>query len=147
MRLPCRMKQLVLPALFAASLSLTASLTAQVGGDGTGAQRATEQAAQNRIFDLDGDGKVSDIEYETVLRWELLNPDYKLTKKERKALEKRRAAEKKAEVARWDLNGDGKLDAEENRRRLEFYEKQARAQKKTREQSELDKPMMSYMGK
>ncbi|MBS0659898.1 MAG: hypothetical protein JSR82_16790 [Verrucomicrobia bacterium] len=136
------MKRLVFPALFVVSFAWLAPLSAQER-----AEAASRQAAQNRVFDLNGDGKITDDEVDAVVRWELLNPEYKLSRKERKALEKRRAEEKKAEITKWDLNGDGKLDAAENKRRLEAYERLARAQKKSKEQSELEKPMMGYMGK
>lgn len=134
------MKRLVLPALFALSTAFLLPVSAQEQ-----AEAASRRAANNRIFDLNGDGKITDDEIDAVVRWELLNPEYKLSRKEKKALEKRRAEEKKAEIAKWDLNGDGKLDAAENKRRLEAYERLAKAQRKSKEQSELEKPMMGYM--
>ncbi len=139
------MKRYLPFALFLGLAALAPSARAQQGGDGSGAQGQVDQARRNSVFDLDGDGKITDDEVQRVLRWQLQNPDAKLTKKERKALEKRRQEERAAEIRKWDLNGDGKLDEFENRRRLEAQEKERRSQKKTKEQAELSKPMIGYL--
>ena len=99
------------------------------------------------MADLDGDGKVSEAEAETYMRWQAMNPGAKMTKKERKTLAKKAEEERKAEIKQYDLNGDGKLDAYENKLRLEDQERKRKAQKKSKESQELSKPMIEYLGK
>ena len=66
---------------------------------------------------------------------------------ERKALAKRLEEERKAEIRKYDLNGDGKLDEHENKLRIEDQERKRKAQKKSKESQELSKPMIEYLGK
>ena len=139
---------LVMPALALASCVLLASAASAqdgLGGTGAYAERQMQKQQDVAVFDVNGDGKVTPEEIETVMRWRLSNPDLKLSRKERKALEKKRAEEKREEIRKWDLNGDGKLDAYENKRRLEAQERARRAQPRSKEQAELSKPMMDYM--
>ena len=119
---------------------------AQGGVDGKGAEAARQKQRDYEAFDLNGDGIISDYEVETVLRWRLMNPELKLTKKEKKALAKKAEEERKAEIKKYDLNGDGKLDDHENKLRLADQEKQRKAQKKSKESQELTKPMIEYLG-
>ena len=120
---------------------------AQGGVDGRGADEARNKQRAFEAFDLNGDGIISDYEVETVMRWRLMNPELKLTKKEKKALAKKAEAERKAEIKKYDLNGDGKLDEYENKLRLADQEKQRKTQKKSKESAELSKPMIEYLGK
>ena len=138
----------VVPAValaFCAFLTPAASAQDGLGGTGAYAEQQTKKQREIEVFDVNGDGKVTPDEIETVMRWRLSNPDLKLSRKERKALEKKRAEEKREEIRKWDLNGDGKLDAYENKRRLEAQERERRAQPRSKEQAELSKPMMDYM--
>jgi hypothetical protein len=117
------------------------------GGSGQFIEEAAQKRRQLEAMDLDGDGKVSDYEVETFIRWQAMNPGAKLTKKERKALAKKAEADRKAEIKKYDLNGDGKLDDYENKLRLADQEKKRSAQKKSKESEELAKPMISYLAK
>jgi hypothetical protein len=117
------------------------------GGSGQFIEEAAQKRRQLEAMDLDGDGKVSDYEVETFIRWQAMNPGAKLTKKERKALAKKAEADRKAEIKKYDLNGDGKLDDYENKLRLADQEKKRSAQKKSKESEELAKPMISYLSK
>ena len=117
------------------------------GGDGSAARAQQQKNEQFKAFDLNGDGIISDYEIATVLRWQLMNPEMKLTKKERKALAAQMAAERKAEIKKYDLNGDGKLDEYENKLRLADQEKKRKEQKKSKESQELSKPMIVYLAK
>jgi EF hand len=116
------------------------------GGSGQFVEEAAQKRRALEAADLDGDGKVSDYEAETFLRWQAMNPGVKLTKKERKALAKRAEEERKAEIKKYDLNGDGKLDDYENKLRIADQEKKRKEQKKSKESQELSKPMISYLG-
>lgn len=132
--------------IFCGSLLVAEGVRAQ-GGDGSAARAQQQKNEQLKAFDLNGDGVISDYEIETVLRWQLLNPEMKLSKKERKALAARMAEERKAEIKKYDLNGDGKLDEHENKLRLADQERQRKAQKKSKESAELSKPMIEYLAK
>ncbi len=132
--------------IFCGSLVVADGVRAQ-GGDGSAARAQQQKNEQLKAFDLNGDGIISDYEIETVLRWQLLNPEVKLSKKERKALAARMEEERKAEIKKYDLNGDGKLDEYENKLRLADQEKQRKAQKKSKESAELSKPMIEYLAK
>lgn len=143
-----KMHRWVPPILFVCGCLLAADCAqAQLGGDGTSAQAQQRKNEQLKAFDLNGDGIISDYEIETVIRWQLMNPEMKLTKKERKALAARMEEERKAEIRKYDLNGDGKLDEYENKLRLADQEKQRKAQKKSKESAELSKPMIEYLAK
>ncbi len=116
------------------------------GGSGQFIEEAAQKRRALEAADLDGDGKISDYEADAFFRWQAMNPGSKLTKKERKALAKIAEAERKAEIKKYDLNGDGKLDEYENKLRLADQEKKRKEQKKSKESLELSKPMISYLG-
>ncbi|OAI43067.1 hypothetical protein AYO41_03005 [Verrucomicrobia bacterium SCGC AG-212-E04] len=143
-----KMQRWIPPILFAcAGLLAVDRVQAQVPGDGSAARAQQNKNEQFKAFDLNGDGVISDYEVETVLRWQLLNPELKLSKKERKALAATMEAQRKAEIKKYDLNGDGKLDEYENKLRLADQEKKRKEQKKSKETQELSKPMIEYLAK
>lgn len=138
----------LIPLLFVAfGATLVVQRANAQGGSGQFVDEAAQKRRQLEAMDLDGDGKVSDYEAETFIRWQAMNPGAKLTKKERKALAKKAEADRKAEIKKYDLNGDDKLDDYENKLRLADQEKKRNAQKKSKESEELAKPMISYLAK
>ena len=137
----------VLLVAFAGSLVAQHAIAQSAGGSGAFIDEAAQKRKQLDAMDLDGDGKVSDYEVETFVRWQAMNPGAKLTKKERKALAKKAEADRKAEIKKYDLNGDGKLDEYENKLRIADQERIRKSQKKSKESEELSKPMISYLGK
>ncbi len=116
------------------------------GGTGQFIDEAAQKRRQLEAMDFNGDGKVSEDEAETYIRWYSMNPGSKMSPKERKALAKRLEEERKAEIRKYDLNGDGKLDEHENKLRIEDQERKRKAQKKSKETEELSKPIISYLG-
>jgi EF hand len=138
----------LIPLVFVAfGVTLVVQRANAQGGSGQFVDEAAQKRRQLEAMDLDGDGKVSDYEVETFIRWQAMNPGAKLTKKERKALAKKAEADRKAEIKKYDLNGDGKLDEYENKLRIADQEKKRSAQKKSKESEELAKPMISYLSK
>ncbi len=117
------------------------------GGSGQFVDEAAAKRRQLEAMDFNGDGKVSEDEAETYIRWYSMNPGAKMTSKERKAMAKKLEEERKAEIKKYDLNGDGKLDDYENKLRIEDQEKKRKAQKKSKESQELSKPIIEYLGK
>jgi hypothetical protein len=137
----------LLSVAFVGSLVAPRVSAQSAGGSGAFVEEAAQKRRELEVLDFDGDGKVSDYEVETFLRWQAMNPGSKLTKKERKALAKKAEEEKKAEIKKYDLNGDGKLDEYENKLRIADQERIRKSQKKSKESEELSKPMISYLGK
>ena len=142
-----RMHRWILSILIFCGCLLAIDRARAQGGDGSAARAQQQKNEQFKAFDLNGDGIISDYEIATVLRWQLMNPEMKLTKKERKALAAQMEAERKAEIKKYDLNGDGKLDEYENKLRLADQEKKRKEQKKSKESQELSKPMIEYLAK
>jgi hypothetical protein len=134
-------------AAFACTLVAQHAQAQSVGGSGQFVDEAAQKRRLLEAADFDGDGKVSDAEADTYIRWAMMNPGIKMTSKERKALAKKAEEERKAEIKKYDLNGDGKLDEYENKLRLEDQERKRKAQKKSKESLELSKPIIEYLGK
>jgi len=137
----------LLVAAFGCALVVPRTHAQSVGGSGQFVDEAAQKRRQLEAADFNGDGKVSDDEVETYIRWAMMNPGAKMSSKERKAFAKRLEAERKAEIKKYDLNGDGKLDEYENKLRLEDQERKRKAQKKSKESQELSKPIIEYLGK
>jgi hypothetical protein len=130
---------------FACSCAVHNARAQNAGGSGQFVEEAAQKRRLLEAADFDGDGKVSDYEMETYLRWQAMNPGAKMTAKERKILAKRIEAEKKAEIKKYDYKGLGYLDEEENRLRIADQEKKRQQQKKSKESIELSKPIISYL--
>jgi hypothetical protein len=142
-----RLSRLIPLLLVAFGCTLVAQRANAQGGSGQFIEEAAQKRRALDAMDLDGDGKVSDYEMETYMRWQAMNPGVKLTKKEKKMLAKKAEEDRKAEIKKYDLNGDGKLDEYENKLRLADQEKKRKEQKKSKESQELAKPMIEYLGK
>lgn len=137
----------LLLAAFGCALVVPRAHAQSVGGSGQFVDEAAQKRRQLEAADFNGDGKVSDDEIETYMRWYAMNPGAKMSTKERKAMAKKLEEERKAEIRKYDLNGDGKLDEHENKLRLEDQERKRKAQKKSKESQELSKPIIEYLGK
>ena len=129
-----RISRLIPFLLLACFCTLEAPRVHAQGGSGQFVEEAAQKRRELDAADFDGDGKVSEYEKETYIRWQLMNPGVKMTDKEKKALAKRMEEERKAEIKKYDLNGDGKLDEYENRLRIADQEKKRQAQKKSQSQ-------------
>lgn len=140
-------------AVLAGILLLPGGARAQMtsGRYDTPASNPNSGANNLNLYDLNGDGKIDDWERDKVnlrLLSEMdLNHDGRIDAKDVKLAKERlrqQKADQAAEIKKYDLNGDGKLDDRENALRLEDEAKARARQKPSQAAAELSKPIIAY---
>lgn len=145
--------------LLAGLIFLPSSGRAQLTGSRGGASSGYDAPALNpnsaannlALYDLNGDGKIDDWERDKVnlrLLSEMdLNHDGFVNAKDVKLAKERlrqQKAERAAEIKKYDLNGDGKLDDHENELRLAAEARERASHKPSQAAVELSKPIIAY---
>lgn len=143
-------------AFLAGATFLPAGARAQTRGAGssgydTPASNPNSAGNNLSLYDLNGDGKIDDWERDKVnerLLSEMdLNHDGRIDAQDVKLAKERvrlQKAERAAEIKKYDLNGDGKLDDRENALRLADEARERAKQKPSQAAIELSKPIIAY---